>query len=118
MKRDPGRIPLSRLLLIPLDDTVAFPNMSLTLAIDVAGEDRVLLVPKHEDEYASVGTVAEVTDHVRLPGGVRAVSLNGLHRGVAGAAHTDPMGRLWVEVEEHEDEEPVDGRTRQLEREY
>ena len=28
------------------------------------------------------------------------------------------MGRLWVEVEEHEDEEPVDGKTRQLEREY
>jgi ATP-dependent Lon protease len=109
---------LSRLLLIPLDDTVAFPNMSLTLTIDVAGEERVLLVPKHEDEYASVGTVAEVTEHVRLPGGVRAVSLNGLHRGVAGAAHTDPMGRLWVEVDEHEDLEPVDGRTRQLEREY
>jgi ATP-dependent Lon protease len=109
---------VSRLLLIPLDDTVVFPNMSLTLAIDVAGEERVLLVPKHENEFASVGTVAEVTDHVRLPGGVRAVALNGLHRGVAGAAQSDPSGRLWVEVSEHEDEVPVDGRTRELEREY
>src|SRR3954470_6294735 len=92
--------------------------MSLTLAIDVAGEERVLLVPKHENEFATVGTVAEVTDHVRLPGGVRAVALNGLHRGVAGAAQSDPSGRLWVEVAEHEDEVPVDGRTRELEREY
>jgi ATP-dependent Lon protease len=109
---------LSRLLLIPLDDTVVFPNMSLTLAIDVAGEERVLLVPRHESDFASVGTVAEVTDHVRLPGGVKAVALNGLHRGVAGAAQSDPSGRLWVEVDEHEDDVPVDGRTRELEREY
>ncbi len=41
----------------------------------------MLLVPQHENEYAPVGTVAEVTDRVRLPGGGRAVSLNGLHRG-------------------------------------
>src|SRR5215208_4040476 len=92
--------------------------MSLTLAIDVAGEDRVLLVPKHDNEFASVGTVAEVQDHVRLPGGVRAVSLQGQHRGIAGGAQSDPSGRLWVEVEEREDDVPVDGRTRQLEREY
>src|SRR3954454_19305340 len=92
--------------------------MNVTLAIDVAGEDRVLLVPKHDNEFASVGTVAEVQEHVRLPGGVKAVALQGLHRGIAGAAHSDPMGRLWVEVEEHEDEVPVDGRTRELEREY
>ena len=109
---------MSRLLLIPLDDTVVFPNMSLTLAIDVAGEERVLLVPRHENDFASVGTVAEITDHVRLPGGVRAVAVNGLHRGVAGAAQSDPSGRLWVEVAEHEDDVPVDGRTRELEREY
>src|SRR3954464_5025142 len=92
--------------------------MNVTLAIDVAGEERVRLVPKHDNAFASVGTVAEVQDHVRLPGGVKAVALQGLHRGIAGAAQSDPMGRLWVEVEEHEDEVPVDGRTRELEREY
>jgi len=50
----------------------------------------------------------------------RGVVLQGLHRGVAGAAHTLPDGRLYVEVEEHPDLEkgPVDGRTRNLEREY
>src|SRR5207302_3512353 len=108
----------SRLLLIPLDDVVAFPGMSLTLAVDAGEEERVLLVPRHENEFAAVGTVAEVADRVRLPGGARAVALQGLHRGVAGAAHTMPDGRLYVEVDERPDEVPVDGRTRNLEREY
>ncbi len=107
-----------RLLLVPLDDAVVFPGMSLTLAVDVGEEERVLLVPRHGQEFASVGTVAEVADRVRLPGGARAVALQGLHRGVAGAAHTLPDGRLFVEVEEHPDDVPVDGRTRNLEREY
>jgi ATP-dependent Lon protease len=107
-----------RLLLVPLDDAVVFPGMSLTLAVDVGEEERVLLVPRHEQDFASVGTVAEVSDRVRLPGGARAVTLQGLHRGVAGAAHTLPDGRLFVEVEEHPDDVPVDGRTRNLEREY
>ncbi len=109
---------MSRLLLVPMDDLVVFPGMSLTLAIDVGEEDRVLLVPRHGQEFATIGTVAEISDRVRLPGGARAVTLQGLHRGVAGAAHTLPDGRLYVEVEEHVDDTPVDGRTRNLEREY
>ncbi len=109
---------LSNLLLVPLEDLVVFPNMSVTLTVDVGDEERVLLVPKHEGEFAKVGTVAEVVDHVRVPGGGRAVELLGLHRGVAGAAQTGLRGELRVDVAEHEDDEPVDGRTRQLERDY
>jgi ATP-dependent Lon protease len=109
---------LSTLLLVPLEDIVVFPNMSATLTVDVGDEERVLLVPRHENAYATVGTVARVTDRVRMPGGVRAVSLEGLHRGVAGAAHTDARGRLRVEVDERPDAEPTDGRIRELEREY
>jgi ATP-dependent Lon protease len=110
--------PETRLLLVPLEDIVVFPNMNVTLTIDVGDEDRVLLVPKHDDEYAKVGTVAEVTDRIRLPGGGRAVSLSGLHRAIAGAAGSDSQGRLFVEVEERPDEESADGRIRELEREY
>ncbi|HEY2652587.1 MAG TPA: endopeptidase La [Solirubrobacteraceae bacterium] len=108
----------SRLLLVPMEDAVVFPGMSLTLAVDVGDEERVLLVPRHEQEFATVGTVAEVADRVKLPGGARAVTLQGLHRGIAGAAHTMPDGRLFVEVEDHADDVPVDGKTRNLEREY
>jgi len=110
---------VSNLLLVPLEDVVVFPHMDVTLTVDVGDEERVLLVPRHESEFARVGTVAEVGEQVRLPAGVRAVALSGLHRGIAGAASTDAAGRLRVEVEERpDDEQPVDGRIKELEREY
>src|SRR3954469_485426 len=109
---------MKTLTLVPLEDVVVFPNMNLTLTVDVGDAEQVLLVPRHEAEFAKVGTVADVVDRVRLPGGARAVELFGLHRGVAGAAQTGLNGELHVEVEERPDAEPVDGRTRQLEREY
>jgi ATP-dependent Lon protease len=109
---------VTKLLLVPLDDIVVFPHMNVTLTVEVGDEDRVLLVPKHEGEYAAVGTVARVTDRVRLPGGATAVAIEGLHRGIAGAAETDAQGRLLVEVEERKDGIPTDERTRELEAEY
>ena len=109
---------MSKLLLVPLDDIVVFPQMNVTLTVDVGDEERVLLVPKHDGEYAAVGTVARVTDRVRLPGGATAVAIEGLHRGVAGAAETDTRGRLFVEVEERRDSERTDDRIRELETEY
>ena len=109
---------MTSLILVPLDDTVVFPTMDVTLPVDTGDEARVLLIPRHDGEFAKVGTIAEVTDRVRLPGGGRAVSLSGVSRGVAGAAHTDPAGRLRVEVTESSDDVPVDGRTRTAEREY
>jgi ATP-dependent Lon protease len=108
----------TRLRLIPLDDTVVFPNMGITLTIDVGEDKRVVLVPRHENEFLEVGTIAEVSEQIRLPGGGRAVSLSGEHRALIGAAETGPGGELRVEVDEKPDEVPVDGRTRELEREY
>ncbi len=109
---------MTKLLLVPLEDIVVFPHMNVTLTVDVGDEDRVLLVPKHDGEYAAVGTVARVTDHVRLPGGAVAAAIEGLHRGIAGAAETDAQGRLLVEVDERKDGVPTDERTRELETEY
>ena len=109
---------MASLLLVPLEDVVVFPNMNVTLPADVGDEARVLLVPRHDNEYAKVGTVADVVDRVRLPGGVAAVLVSGLHRGIAGAAHADAQGRLRVEVDERPDVTPPGIRTRELEREY
>jgi ATP-dependent Lon protease len=109
---------VSELLLIPLEDSVVFPNMTVTLAVDSGEGERVLLVPVHEGAYAKVGTVAEATGSIRLPGGGHAVTLTGLHRGVAGAASTGPDGRLRVEVDERPDENPPRIQTAELEREY
>ena len=87
---------MERLVLVPVDDSVVFPNMSVTLAVDVGDEDRVVLVPRKGDEFASVGTVVEVGERIKLPGGARAAVLNGLHRAQIGAASTDAMGVLPV----------------------
>jgi ATP-dependent Lon protease len=110
--------PKQVLRLIPLEDTVVFPNMGITLTIDVGDDERVVLVPRHENEFLEVGTIAEVTEQIRLPGGGRAVAISGEHRALIGAAQTGPGGELRVEVEERPDEVPVDKRTRELEREY
>jgi ATP-dependent Lon protease len=110
--------PRQRLRLIPLDDTVVFPNMGITLTADVGDDKRVVLVPRHDNEFLEVGTVAEVSEQIRLPGGGRAVAISGEHRALIGAAQTGPGGELRVEVDERPDEVPVDGRTRELEREY
>jgi ATP-dependent Lon protease len=109
---------MKTLLLIPLEDAVVFPNMNITLPIDVGDEERVLLVPTHEGGYAKVGVVAEVVERARMPHGMQAVSLVALHRGVLGAAETDAEGRLRVQVEDHEDETPPPVKTRELEQEY
>src|ERR1700726_2981478 len=114
--QSPEQKPLLRL--IPLDDTVVLPNMGVTLAVDVGEDKRVVLVPRHENEFLDVGTIVEVSEQVRLPGGGRAVALSGEHRALIGAAQTSPTGELRVEVDERVDEVPVDGRTRNLEREY
>jgi ATP-dependent Lon protease len=106
------------LRLIPMDDTVVFPNMGITLTVDVGEDERVVLVPRHENEFLEVGTIAEVEDRLRLPGGGRAVALSGQHRALIGAAQTGTDGELRVEVDERPDEVPTDGRTRNLEREY
>jgi ATP-dependent Lon protease len=109
---------MTRLRIIPLDDTVAFPGMPITLPVDVGDDDRVLLVPKHDHSYAKVGIVAEVSERVRLAGRGFAVSLMGLHRATLGGAAADANGVLRVDHEPHPDQSPAPVLTRELEREY
>jgi ATP-dependent Lon protease len=107
---------MASLKLIPLDDIVVFPGMSLQLPIDTGGEARVLLIPKHGNGYAKVGVVAEVSPAKRRNRGV--ASINALHRAVPGVAHADRDGVLRVDVEERPDVTPAPIHTRELEREY
>ena len=109
---------MEKYLLVPLDDTVVFPNMTVTIPLDAAGDSRVLLVPRHEGTYAKVGTVAEVVETARLSGGAPVVTLTGLHRALVRAAESGSGGRLYVEVDERPDETPPPVKTRELETEY
>src|SRR5215216_5293879 len=109
---------MENLPLIPIEDSVVFPGMTATLALDVGDAQRVFLVPRHGDEFGSVGTVAQVADRMKIPGGIEAIAFEGLYRGVAGAAAAGTDVRLRVEGTEHRDTSPSDHRTRELEREY
>jgi ATP-dependent Lon protease len=106
------------LRLVPLDDTVVFPNMNVTLAVDVGADEQILLMPRHGTEFATVGVIADVTDRVTLPGGASAVTLFATARGIAGPAQTDAHGVLRVQVDPHEDTPNETARTRELERDY
>jgi ATP-dependent Lon protease len=109
---------MNRLRIIPLDDTVVFPGMPVTLSADVGGDELVLLVPRRDNTYAKVGVVAEVSERVRVAGHGFAVSLTGLHRAVLGSASSDQDGVLRVDYEPRPDQAPPASLTRELEREY
>jgi ATP-dependent Lon protease len=109
---------MNRLRLIPLDDTVVFPGMPVTLSVDVGTDTHVLLIPRQQNTYARVGVVAEVSERVRLAGRGLAVSLMPLHRATPGAAAADEHGVLRVDAEARPDQAPAATLTRELEREY
>ncbi len=107
-----------KLLLVPLDESILFPGMTATVVADVGEEDRVFVLPREDNDYGTVGVVAQVVERGRIPGGGHAATLEGLHRGIAGSATNGPDGRLLIEVEEVHDGSRSDERTRELEREY
>src|SRR4051812_48987707 len=107
-----------QLRLVPLDDSVLFPGMSATIAGDVGDAERVFVLPRPDGEYGRIGTVAEVTETGRLPGGINVVTLTGLHRGRAGTASPGADGELVIEVEELIDDTYAGDRIRELERDY
>src|SRR6187401_829567 len=109
---------MKRLRIIPLDETVVFPGMPVTVSVDVGSDERVLLVPRQQNTYAHVGVVAEVSERVRLAGRGLAVSLMALHRAIPGTASADEDGVLRVDFEPRPDRVPAATLTRELEREY
>src|SRR5207245_6240066 len=93
--------------LLPLNNGVVLPNMVVTIPLEreeaqaaVAaakeGDRLVLLVPRVEGRYASIGTVAKLEDSRKLPNGIEVAILQGLHRAVVGsaAAGTGPALRV------------------------
>ncbi|MDH3260553.1 MAG: endopeptidase La [Acidimicrobiia bacterium] len=92
---------------LPLRNGVVFPHMVVTLRIEteegttaVAAAEQsdglLLLVPKVNGKYASVGTVAQIQD---AEGGN--VVVEGLARARVGAGRTDDQGALWVDAEQY-----------------
>src|SRR5262245_24657261 len=115
--------------LLPLTTGVVLPQMVVTLALEsaeardaadgaVAGDRRVLLVPRVESGYARIGTVARVENEGELPGGQRALILRGLSRAVVGRTIPSELPGLWVEADPVSETTPTTGRAREMVREY
>ncbi|MDT7788664.1 MAG: ATP-dependent Lon protease [Pseudonocardiales bacterium] len=118
---------------LPLDDVVVLPGMVVPIRIsgaDASAEARaavdaattaanhqVLLVPRLDGKYAAVGTLAEIEQVGRLPGGERAAVVRGTKRVRIGTGTTGPGAALWVNAT-ITDESPITERTRELAREY
>src|SRR5207237_5432660 len=109
---------MNRLRIIPLDEAVVCPGMPVSLAVDVGKDARVLLVPRRDNTYSTVGVVAEVSERVQLAGRGFAVSLMPLHRAIPGGAAADENGVLRVDCEDRPDHVPASRLTIELEREY
>ncbi len=120
--------------LLPLDDVVVLPGMAVPVdlsdpearvAVSAAqaqeGPTRILLAPRIQGRYASVGTIALVDQVGRLPGGEPGALVRGTARARIGAGSSGPGGALWVEVTPVADEggdEAGRERAAELAREY
>jgi len=109
---------------LPLRNGVVFPHMVVTLRIEteegttaVASTEQsdglMLLVPKVNGTYASVGTVAQIQD---AEGGN--VVVEGLARARVGAGRTDDQGALWVDAEQYPEADVHDEALDELVGEY
>jgi ATP-dependent Lon protease len=114
--------------LLPLTSGVVLPGMVFTMALEteeaqVAAEaagsagGRLVLVPRIEGRYASIGVVAEIVEMGELPGGPRAMVVRGLERGAIGTGVPGTGRALWVQVEPI-NEPPATSTAVELAREY
>ena len=115
--------------LLPLNNGVVLPNMVVTIPVERedaqaalqaarAGDRLVLLVPRVEGRYASLGTVARVEDSRKLPNGVEVAVLQGLYRATVGSAAAGTGPALRVVAQEAHDLNPQSEQARVLAREY
>src|SRR5216683_3119036 len=122
---------------LPLDDTVVLPTMVVPVdtsgtearaAIEAAqisaGADgaakatpQVLLVPRVNGKYSSVGTLGAVEQIGRLPSGEPAAAIRGLSRVRIGSGTVGPGAALWVEGSV-EEEPPASARAQELAQQY
>jgi ATP-dependent Lon protease len=114
--------------LLPLTSGVVLPGMVVTATLETpearaaatAAADTgqsLLLVPKVDQRYARIGTVAKIENAGELPGGQLAVIVRGVHRARIGNGVAGTGAATWVEVERvHEG--PPTARAVELAREY
>ena len=121
--------PKSELLpVLPMDDVVVLPHMSVTLAVDGdsqkaaieaarQGNRLILLVPRIDGQFGKIGTVARLGESAELPTGAEAFIIRGEYRAHLGSGQADIGGALWVKADPAPDGEPSE-KAIELGREY
>jgi ATP-dependent Lon protease len=81
--------------------TMALETEEAQVATEAAGNagGRLVLVPRIEGRYASVGVVAEIVERGELPGGPPAMVVRGLERAAIGTGVPGTGRALWVQVD-------------------
>jgi ATP-dependent Lon protease len=114
--------------LLSLTSGVVLPGMVFTMALetdeakaaaDAAGSvgGKLVLVPRIEGRYASVGVIAEILEVGELPGGQVGMVIRGLQRAAIGTAVPGTGAALWVQVDPVT-ASPATPRVLELAREY
>src|ERR1700737_3766720 len=92
--------------LLPLDDRVVLPHMTVPVAVDSESaraavlaarqtDVLVVLVPRINGHFANLGTVAHIEESGRLPDGRQASVFRGLYRGALHSAAVEREAALW-----------------------
>ncbi len=95
--------------LLPANHGVVFPGMVVTVSFDSpeaqsalaaaeAGNQELIVVPRHDGVFAKVGTIARVEQVGNLPDGSRAAIVRGIARAVIGQGAPSESGTLTVLV--------------------
>ncbi len=115
---------------LPLTAGVVGPGMVVTIALEtdeartaadeaLSHTGRLLLVPRHDDRWATVGTLAKIEDAGEVPGGGRALVVRGLERSLLGPPAPSGTGAgLWLTAEPVPDHEVPTDEARTLAAEY
>src|SRR6266849_1975187 len=129
---DPGdpKMPKNDLLpVMPMDDVVVLPHMTVTLAVEGEtgkaaieaarqGNRLILLVPRIDGKFGAMGTVGRLGDSAELPTGAEAFMIRGEYRARLGSGQADIGGALFVKADPITDPEPPTERATELGREY
>jgi ATP-dependent Lon protease len=122
--------PKSELLpVLPMDDVVVLPHMSVTLAVEGdnqkaaieaarQGNRLILLVPRIDGKFGAIGTAARLGESAELPTGAEAFMIRGEYRARLGSGQADIGGALWVKADPIVDPEPPTEKVQELAREY
>jgi ATP-dependent Lon protease len=112
-----------------MDDIVVLPHMSVTLAVEGddqkaaieaarQGNRQILLVPRIDGKFGTIGTAGRLGESADLPTGAEAFMIRGEYRARLGSGQVDIGGALFVQADPLLDPEPPTENALELAREY